>query len=189
METIALSKIEKKILHLGILGKVVFTLMFVLLTALSSKVKIFLPFSPVPITMQTFSVLLSGIVLKEFGAISQVLYLLLGLSGMDVFAKGGGLSYIASPTFGYIIGFIFASYIAGYFTRHFSDVKRMVLGLILADLAIYVPGLTYLYIVLYIGYKGITLPYILSIGFLPFVVGDVIKVIAAFGFAKWIKRV
>jgi biotin transport system substrate-specific component len=72
-----LSRLEKRILNLGILGKVTLTLMFVLITALSSKVKVFLPFSPVPITLQTFSVILSGIVLKEFGAFSQVIYLCL----------------------------------------------------------------------------------------------------------------
>lgn len=189
MESIALSRLEKRILNLGILGKIALTLMFVLLTALSSRVKVYLPFSPVPITLQTFSVILSGILLKEFGIVSQILYLVLGVLGVGLFANGGGINYVFSPTFGYVVGFVFASYFAGYFTRNYSNSKMLALGLLIADFLIYVPGLTWLYFVLSKSGNAVSLQYILSIGFLPFVVGDIIKVFAAFGFAKAIKRI
>jgi len=189
MESIALSRLEKRILNFGILGKVALTLMFVLITALSSKVKVFLPFSPVPITLQTFSVILSGIVLKEFGAFSQVIYLVLGILGLGLFANGGGVNYVLSPTFGYVVGFVFASYIAGYFTKRYSNSRMLILGLIIANLAIYVPGLLWLYVVLSKGGNAVSLQYILSIGFLPFVIGDILKIFASLGFAKAIKRI
>ncbi|BAL80132.1 biotin transporter BioY [Caldisericum exile] len=188
METFALSRLEKKILSLGIVGKVALTLTFVVLTAISSQVKIFLPFSPVPITMQTFAVILSGIVLKEEGVISQVLYLTLGILGVGVFTNGGGLSYVFSATFGYIVGFIPASYLAGVFTRKFVSSKMLILGLILADLSIYVPGLLWLYVILSRS-GSVSLFHILSVGFFPFIIGDILKIFASFGFAKAIKRI
>lgn len=188
MESIALSRLEKRILSLNLVYKISLTLVFVLITALSSKVKIFLPFSPIPITLQTFAVLLSGIILKEVGSISQILYLALGIAGVNMFANGGGVSYVFSPTFGYVVGFVFASYLAGYFTRKYKDTKMLILGLILSDLVIYVPGISWLYIVLS-KTGSVSFGYILSIGFLPFVVGDILKIFASIGFVKAIKRI
>ncbi|MGB9794828.1 biotin transporter BioY [Caldisericum exile] len=188
MQTIALSRFERKILSLSVLGKVALMLTFVVLTSLSSQLKIFLPFSPVPITMQTFAVILSGIVLKEEGAISQILYLIFGLLGIGIFAKGSGISYVYSGTFGYIVGFILASYLAGFFTRKYSNSKMLFWGLALADLSIYVPGLLWLYVILSRS-GSVSFWYILSIGFFPFMVGDIIKILTSFGFAKAIKRI
>jgi len=88
--SVAVSKLERRILSINLLGKVALITFFVFLTALSSKVRIYLPFSPVPVTLQTFSVILSGIILKEVGAVSQIVYMVLGLLGLNLFAKGGG---------------------------------------------------------------------------------------------------
>ena len=88
-----------------------------LLLTLSAKIKI--PFYPVPMTMQTFIVLLLGISLGSKIAFATVsLYLLEGILGLPVFSnspeKGVGLAYFTGPTMGYLIGFLFASYLSGY---------------------------------------------------------------------------
>jgi len=88
---------------------------FTLLTAAAAKVAIPLPGTPVPGTLQTLPVLLSGLLLgARFGALSQVAYLGLGLAGLPVFAlPGAGPGYFFGPTGGYLIGFVAASFLAG----------------------------------------------------------------------------
>ncbi|MDD4316597.1 MAG: biotin transporter BioY [Clostridia bacterium] len=72
------------------------------ITAALSFVRI--PFFPVPFTLQTLAAMLAGILLKRWaGVSSQVLYLLLGLSGLPLFSQGGGIAYIFNPTFGYLL--------------------------------------------------------------------------------------
>ena len=102
MVNVTTSRLERKVLDLHVLGKAVLVVFFILLTGMSAHVRIYFPFSPVPFTLQTLAVLLSGIVLKEFGSISQMLYVLIGIVGVNLFAGGGGLSYILSPTFGLV---------------------------------------------------------------------------------------
>ncbi|HOO47090.1 MAG TPA: biotin transporter BioY, partial [Deltaproteobacteria bacterium] len=73
------------------------------LTAAGAFIKI--PIAPVPITLQNFFVILSGIILgPKAGALSQIVYIIIGLIGLPVFSGGGGPSYIFKPTFGYILG-------------------------------------------------------------------------------------
>jgi biotin transporter BioY len=89
---------------------------FGLLTALCSKIAIYLPFSPVPITGQTFAVLLAGALLgSKRGALSQITYIGGGLLGLPVFAPGmtWGAARLLGPTGGYLIGFVFAAYVVG----------------------------------------------------------------------------
>ena len=98
-----------KYIYIALLGSI--------LLAISSKVKI--PFYPVPMTMQTLVVLLIGICFGwKLGVATISLYLFEGIIGLPVFAgtpeKGIGLIYFTGPTMGYLIGFLFASFIAGY---------------------------------------------------------------------------
>ena len=122
-----------KVILLVLLGSILLTI--------SAKVKI--PFYPVPITMQTFVVLFLGISLGPKLALATVtLYLLEGIYGFPVFAnspeKGIGLLYFTGPTMGYLIGFLVATYIAGYFkyencfdkfNTHLSFTLRIVDGI------------------------------------------------------------
>jgi biotin transport system substrate-specific component len=86
-----------------------FTLLFTVLTGLCAQIRFYLPFTPVPVTGQVFAVLLSGAFLgKEFGSLSQLLYLLFGLLGIPWFVIGP-----LGPTGGYIVGFIVAPYLIG----------------------------------------------------------------------------
>ncbi len=87
------------------------------LSAAGAFIKI--PLWPVAITLQTFFVILSGIILgPRYGALSQLVYLILGLLGLPVFSGGGGLSYIMRPSFGYLIGFIAAPLAVGLFVEN-----------------------------------------------------------------------
>jgi biotin transport system substrate-specific component len=92
-----------------VLERILFSLLFAGFTGLCSRLRIYLPFTPVPVTGQVFAVLLSGIVLgKGFGALSQLLYVGLGLLGIPWFVIGP-----IGPTGGYIVGFITAPYLLG----------------------------------------------------------------------------
>jgi len=142
---------------------------FALLTGIGAKIKI--EIGPVPITMQTVPVLLSGALLgSKKGAFSQILYLLLGLFGISWFSRGGGLLYIFSPTFGYIIGFVLCAYFVGFlFEKGFyRNVWKIFFTIITGNLLIYIPGL--LWLIKFVGIENI-----LKSGFYPFIFGDFLK--------------
>ena len=102
-------------------------LSFALLIGFSAQMKIQLPFTPIPITLQTFFVILSGAYLGfSKGVFSNILYIFAGLSGLPIFAGfGSGIIHLFGPTGGYIFGFVFAAGIAGFlkdkdWTRNFK---------------------------------------------------------------------
>ncbi len=150
---------------------------FVGLTFLGAYLRVRLPFTPVPITMQTFFVLLSGAVLgRRLGAISQAGYIILGSLGLPIFAGAtGGILYLLGPTGGYLIGFIAASYIVG---RMISMKKELTFGwTILAMLT----GMTVVYL-LGAGWLSFVIKSNFSqtfvLGVLPFIPGAVLKLLA-----------
>jgi len=146
-----------------IIKDIVFIVSFALLTGISANLKI--EIGIVPITMQTLAVLLSGALLgAKRGALSQLTYLLMGLSGIFWFAHGGGFAYILSPTFGYIIGFILASYVTGLLYEKIS-----VFALLIGNIFIYMFGL--LWLATFIGFEKA-----LTAGLYPFILGDALKI-------------
>ena len=127
-----------KNLFLAILGSI--------LLAISAKIKI--PFYPVPMTMQTFVVLLLGISLGwKLGLFTVTLYLVEGIAGLPVFAgtpeKGMGIVYFTGPTMGYLIGFLAAVYLTGFFTFDNNFFKNFI-KLIFSVSFIYLLGLIWL---------------------------------------------
>ena len=127
-----------KSLFLAILGTV--------LLALSAKIKI--PFWPVPMTMQTFVVLLLGIAYGwKLGLFTVSLYLIEGIAGLPVFAgtpeKGVGLIYFTGPTMGYLIGFLFAVFFSGFF-KFDNNLFKNFLKLVFSVSFIYLFGLLWL---------------------------------------------
>ena len=167
----------------NLIGMAVFTV----LTILGAFVKIPLPFTPVPITLQTFFVLLSGPVLGgEWGGISQLLYVLLGIGGLPVFAgANGGMSYLSGPTGGYIIGFILASYVVGRLAKR-EDISpfHLTIAMGVGTGIIYLTGSLYLAWTLRIG--PIETFYL---GVFPFLPGDILKAIGVvILYNKWFKR-
>jgi len=148
-------------------------LSFAIITAVCAKLKV--EIGAVPITMQTFAVLLAGALLgAKRGALSQVTYLLLGLAGVPWFARGGGIVYILSPTLGYIIGFVFAAFFVGWLCEKGFDrqVRTAILAMLIGNILLYIPGVLWLA-------KFVGLGKVLSIGFYPFIVGDLLKIFLA----------
>ncbi|WP_315116326.1 biotin transporter BioY [uncultured Clostridium sp.] len=158
---------------------IITTSFFVALTAIGAFIKI--PIGPAPITMQFLCTALAGMLLgSKYGSLSQLLYLLIGLFGIPIFTKGGGFSYIFEPSFGYIIGFVFASYVIGKITEYKGDIgfKRIFLACIMGVCAIYLIGVPYLYFILkYVNGVNITISKALNIGLIIFLPGDILKCI------------
>jgi len=176
--------------ELDVAHKVVLALSFACLTGLLAQVRFYLPWTPVPITGQTFAVLLSAIILGRWGGISQFLYAGIGAAGVPWFAGWkGGIGVITGPTGGYIIGFIIASFFLGYFVDKYIHSMSFlsIFGLMLFAnfVLIYGPGLLQLYIWLSF-VKGLSLSFreLLIMGAIPFIVGDMTKVVTAAAITK-----
>ena len=153
-----------KYTSLVILGSIILTI--------SAKIKI--PFYPVPMTMQTFVVVLLGITLgSKLGMITVITYLLEGLFGLPVFSnspeKGVGLLYFTGPTMGYLIGFIFASYISGKINNK-DNFLHITLKIIISVVVIYCLGILWLGNLI-----GWDKP-IFSLGVQPFLFAEIFKV-------------
>lgn len=122
------------------------TALFTALMAAGAFIKI--PIGPVPITFQVTFAILAGMLLgKKYGALSVALYVVLGLIGLPVFTKGGGIGYVMQPTFGYLLGFIGGAFVAGAVVK--SVARPSLLRLIAATFAglavIYGVALVYVY--------------------------------------------
>jgi len=147
-----------------------------LFVALSAQVAIPLPFSPVPITGQTLAVLLVGALLgSRRGGLSLLTYLAEGAAGLPVYAGGtGGLVPLMGPTGGYLAGFVVAAFVTGLLAergwdRHFVTT---VLAMVLGNIVIYAFGLPWL--AHFVGGAAV-----FALGLLPFLPGDIIKIIIA----------
>ena len=143
----------------------------VLLT-ISSKIKI--PFYPVPMTMQTFVVLFLGISLGyKIGLATVSLYLIEGLLGLPVFSnspeKGVGIVYFTGPTMGYLIGFLFATFLAGYFNFK-ENILINFFKLLVSVSIIYIMGIMWLGSLI-----GWDKP-IIQLGVTPFLLAELLKV-------------
>jgi biotin transport system substrate-specific component len=146
------------------------------LIGLSAKVQFVLPFSPVPITGQTFAVLVIGALLgARRGGLAVVAYILEGALGMPVFAFGGGFAILLGPTGGYLIGFIPAAYVTGLLAEEGWDrrIGTTILAMILGNVIIYTCGMLRLVCLMGISTKVIT------VGLFPFVLGDLLKIALA----------
>lgn len=128
---------------------------FVAIMAVSGTIlKIPLP-PPLPsLSMQFFFSTLSGIILgSKLGAISMLVYLLLGLAGAPIFTAGGGIGYIFYPSFGYILGFIGSAFISGFFHElierkyNIISIKWLIIGNFLSLIFVYFCGVFYIYLI------------------------------------------
>lgn len=152
---------------------------FALLTALGAQVRI--PLTPVPITMQTFFVLLGGLMLgSRLGASAQTLYVGLGALGVPMFAGGAlGLAYLLGPTGGYLVGFVAAAWLVGQLARGLDPKDPRAAWKVMAVLAagtvaIYVPGVYWLARMTGMGFRSA-----LVAGVLPFLATDALKAVLA----------
>ena len=161
----------------GWLRDLILIVLGALFVAALAQVKIPLPFTPVPLTGQTFAVLLLGATLgSKRGAASMALYIAMGGLGLPVFAGGAsGMAYLSGATLGYLIGFVLASYIIGLLAERGLErnVRTSLIPFLVGTVIIYICGVAWLAIVLGSLSKAI------AAGLLPFLIGDAIKLIAA----------
>jgi len=147
-----------------------------LLIGLCAHAKVWLPFSPVPVTGQTFAVLIIGALLgARRGCLAVLAYITEGAAGLPVFAVGACSAALLGPTGGYLFGFIPAAYITGRLAEKGWDrrIGTTVLAMIFGNLAIYTFGLLWLCCLTGFGTMALTL------GLYPFIMGDLVKIILA----------
>jgi biotin transport system substrate-specific component len=169
------------------LYEVVTVLLGSALIALSAQVAVRLAVSPVPITMQTFAVLLVGALYgSRRGAVTVLAYVGEGLAGLPVFASGGaGPAYLLGPTGGYLLGFIAAAFVVGRLAERGWDrrVATTALAMTIGTAVIFALGLAWL--VFFVGPRAV-----LATGLVPFLPGAVLKIALAtavlpLGWAAW----
>lgn len=151
-------------------------------TAIAAQVRIPLPFSPVPLTLQTFAVLATGAILGSgAGAGAQALYVLGGAVGLPIFS--GGSAYLSGATVGYLVAFPVAAWIVGCL-RDRCGRYGLPVGLALGTLTIYTLGAGWLVIGL-----DRSLPEAVALGVVPFIAGDALKLAGVMAIAGLGRRV
>ena len=156
-----------------------------ILLAISSKIKI--PFYPVPMTMQTFVVLFLGMSFGyKIGLATVSVYLLEGIIGLPVFSnspeKGIGIVYFTGPTMGYLIGFLFATFLAGYF-NYKKNILDIFFKLLISVSTIYILGVFWLGSLI-----GWDKP-IFALGVTPFLLAELFKILLLTLLAKNILKI
>lgn len=168
-----LSKIERNARNLT------YAALFAALTAVGAWLKVPLPV--VPFTMQLFFAIFAGILLgSKLGLVSQLVYILIGLIGIPVFTKGGGIGYVFQPTFGYLIGFALGAFVAGLIVEKLkkNTFRTYILAALSATFVIYLCGVPYLYVInsLYLT-KAFTFKMAVYYGFSLSIAGDIVSCI------------
>ncbi|WP_407453427.1 biotin transporter BioY [Methanobrevibacter sp.] len=171
--------------------KLLMSFLMACFTGIMAQIIIPLPWTPVPITAQTFAVLCSGLFLgKKYGCLSQILYIVLGIAFIPWFGgMTGGLDIFLGSTFGFFIGFVIASYFIGAITEKYAKARnftRMAVVIGIANFAlIYIPGLAGLAL-WYNLTQGATIGVVdlLMMGLVPFIIGDLVKILGAASVSK-----
>lgn len=173
---------------------VVVTALFAALTAAGAQVSLLVPaLGPVPFTLQNFVVILSGAILgPKLGALSQVVYLLIGAAGLPVFAGySGGIGRIAGPTGGYLLSYPLAAFLIGALAgKDRAPYWRTLVAMLAGEVIIFTLGVGQLWF--YLSAKqgaGVSLSVALAKGLLPFILPDLVKVVAAAAVAQRLRRV
>ncbi len=170
--------------HTQIIKSVIVIFLGSVMLAISAKIKI--PFYPVPMTMQTFMVLFLGVCFGYKIAISTVgLYLIEGILGLPVFSnspeRGVGLVYFTGPTMGYLIGFIFASFLAS-FVKFKDNYFIIFIKLVVAVSIIYILGVLWLGTLI-----GWDKP-IFQLGAMPFLLAELFKIVLLTVISKYVLK-
>ncbi len=156
--------------------KLVYTALFAVLTAVGAFLRI--PLGVSSITLQFLFTAMAGVLLGAGGgALSQAVYVALGLVGLPIFTAGGGFGYVFQPTFGFLLGLIPSAAVIGALTRRSASPLRIALACVAGLAVLYAVGVPYMALILngYMG-KGMTASALLWAGMLPFLPGDAIKI-------------
>ena len=164
------------------ISKIAFFLLGIILLSVSSKVSI--PFYPVPMTFQTFVVYFIAASMGMIGFYSTLSYVILGLIGLPIFAAGGGIGYVMSPTFGFLYGMVLASLAIAYFSKTLfnKNLFKISLAVFTGALIIFACGIIHL-----AGFIGIEKAIIA--GLMPFIYSELLKIgLAIFAVYLLIKK-
>lgn len=158
-----------------------------LLVAISARFSLPLPFTPVPLTLQNFAVLVVGIALgsrRGFAALS--LYLAEGAAGLPFFSGGAyGLAALLGPTGGYLLSYPVVAFVAGWIVeRTAKDFRHALLAAVAAELVLFVAGISYLVALTHVSWLQAA-----SFGLYPFVFAEIMKITAAAGVANRLRRI
>jgi biotin transport system substrate-specific component len=156
-------------------------IIFAAVTALTARITIFLPFTPVPITLQTLAVVLAGLVLGAHrGALAQVAYLSLIAVGLPSDAQGLGFAAFFGPTAGYLLGFVPAAFVTGWLAERFARHSRWgnFVAAVAGMLVIYLAGASWLAVILGSWQKA------WLVGVTPFILVDLGKAAVAAGVSE-----
>ena len=156
--------------------KLVYTALFAALTAAGAFLRI--PLGVSSITLQFLFTAMAGVLLGGgCGALSQAVYVALGLIGLPIFTTGGGFAYVLQPTFGFLLGLIPAAAIIGAISGKSTSPLRIALACAAGLAALYAVGVPYMALILN-GYmwKNMSLSALLWAGMIPFLPGDAIKI-------------
>ena len=151
--------------------------LFAALTAVGAFIRIPLGYSS--ITLQTFFTAMAGCVLGPwYGALSQLVYVALGLVGLPIFTQGGGIGYLMQPTCGFLIGLIPAAWVIGRIAGRKPEPKQIVPACLLGYGVLYAIGVPYMALILntFLG-KGMGFSAIMWAGMIPFLPGDMINIL------------
>lgn len=165
--------------------------LFAALTAVGAFIQI--PLGTVPVTLQFLFTALSGIMLGgRLGALSQLIYVAIGLFGLPVFSGAtGGFGAVIKPSFGYLLGFILGAYVIGKLSDSYKKAGffRLFAAAIAGVIVIYIVGVPYLYLIMknVLG-KDIAFTAALKAGFLIFIPGDLLKCTIAAWLGSRIRR-
>ena len=173
-----------------LLGRIVLTIAATEFVALCAHVSLPLPFTVIPLTLQTFAVILVGMLFGPVvGFSSMVLYLAEGATGLPVFSPHGlgGIAQLAGPTGGFLVSYPLAAACAGLFTRKIrlftSNFRNGIIAGIIASVPIFALG------ALWIGhYQSVGISTSWQLAVLPFLPGEVIKITAAAGIFSSLQR-
>ena len=177
-----MGNVEKDVIRGFRTQDVIYCGLFAALMTVGALIKIVLPIGvfEVTVSLQVFFALLAGFLLgARNGFLSIVVYLIIGLIGVPVFAHGGGLGYLIKPTFGFLIGFAFAALFAGLLTNREKKPRfsRLVVAALVGEMAYYACGLIYYFIMFNFvlsGTVGIGIAKLFSVWFLSTVIPDTV---------------
>lgn len=163
--------------------------LFTALICVGAFIKIPIPY--VPFTLQFLFTSLAGLLLGPvLGTLSVLLYLFIGLIGIPVFTQGGGFSYVFIPTFGYLLGFVFATFLTGLISlkNPKNQIKTYLIATILGLITVYTFGLLYYYVLsVWVLHTPVDLGVLFLYGFVLAIPGDLMLCFVASSLAKKIK--
>lgn len=153
--------------------------LFAALTAVGAFLRI--PLGALSLTLQFLFTALAGVTLgAKWGAVSQGVYVALGLVGLPVFTQGGGVGYLLQPSFGFLLGLIPAAAVIGALAGERGERHRVVPACLAGLAVLYLVGLPYMGLILnvYLG-KGVPVWTVVQTGMLVYLPGDGLKIAAA----------